>query len=153
MQVYCYICQCHYCYNCHDCYLTGHPQREQVRQLYYRSPFTRVPIGVCELVPRGNSSSTSLVPNLSRLPPVNHLSPGQPGPFFWTSSLNTTKAVESLLIPTPPEQLQQPTSLSRYSSLYSCLQLHYTLLATYLILGFQPLTLLPFLSLIIKKHC
>ena len=74
-------------------------------------------------------------------------------PSFWTSSLNTTKAVESLLIPTAPEQLQQPTTLSRYSSLYSCLQLHYTLLATYLILGFQPLTLLPFLSLIIKKHC
>ena len=37
--------------------------------------------------------------------PVNRLSPGQPGPFYWTSSLNTTKAVESLLIPTPPEQL------------------------------------------------
>ena len=78
------------------------------------------------------------------------------------SFLTTTLwAAESLLIPTAPVQLQQLTTtthsihqlLPRYSSLYSCLQLHYTLLATYLILGFQPLTLLPFLSLIIKKHC
>ena len=78
-------------------------------------------------------------------------------PSFETSSLNAFKAVESLLIPTAPEQLQPPTNnhdllLTRYSSLYSCLQLYCTLLATYLILGFQPLTLLPFLSLITKKH-
>ena len=46
------------------------------------------------------------------LPPVSHLSPGQLGPFYWTSSSNATKAVESLLIPTAPEQHQQPTSLS-----------------------------------------
>ena len=66
-------------------------------------------------------------------------------PSFGTSSLNAIKAVESLLIPTAPEQLQPPTNnrdllLTRYSSLYSCLQLYCTLLATYLISGFQPLT-------------
>ena len=90
--------------------LLGFLSENELRQLYYHFPITRVPIGVCELVPRGNSSSTSLATNLSRLPLVNHLSPCQPGPFFWTSSLNATNAAESLLVPTAPEQLQPPTN-------------------------------------------
>ena len=52
--------------------------------------------------PRGNSSSTSLVSNLSRLPLVNTLSPGQLSPLFGLSRLDPTKAVESLLVPTAP---------------------------------------------------
>ena len=43
---------------------------------------------------------------------MNCLSPSQLGPLYWTSGLNMTKAVESLLIPTAPEQLQQPTTLT-----------------------------------------
>ena len=77
------------------------------------------------------------MPNLHRLPPVNCLSPGQLGPFYWTSSLDTTKAVE------PPRAYSSgatPTTnySHRYSSLWSCLQLHCTLLPTFLIWDSSP---------------